>query len=323
MKETTEARELITLDGLDVVIRGTYHKRQEGFSDSRSNQIKRDRVGVVFLSGFAATRAAHGDVAVYWGDSLAEFGYECFRLDLPGCGDSDGDPPEDWFGFIESGGYASVASAKIKELTERFNLSGVVIMGQCGGAVTAIYTAAISWECKGLILMEPYFHFQKPKGPKLRQRVHEWALESHLGSYLRNIFHFLREPLLKAPRFFLRRNDPPENANFRLIHCWKKLTSSGLPVLILQSSGTAASERKAAAGEFDYLKHVLKLAGRESRVTVKVVSGANHTFSNRPSRATVQQHFQQWLNSCFPLAIGRTVGRTVVAIQSLMNPTEG
>ncbi|HEY1903554.1 MAG TPA: alpha/beta fold hydrolase [Terracidiphilus sp.] len=303
MKETTKARELITLDGLEVIIRGTYHKRREGISDSRSNRINPGRVGVVFLSGLAATRAAQGDAAVYWGDSLGECGYECFRLDLPGFGDSEGDPPEDWFQFIDNGGYASIASAKIKELAARFNLSDFVIMGQCGGAVTAIFTAAISRECKGLILMEPYFHFHKTPGPKLRQRVHEWALDSLLGSCLRNIYHFLREFLLKAVRFFLRRNDPPQNANFRLIHCWKRLTSSGLPVLILQASASAASERKAAAGEFDYLKHVLELAGRESRVTAKVVSGANHPFSNRLGRAAVQQHFQQWLSACFPLTV--------------------
>jgi pimeloyl-ACP methyl ester carboxylesterase len=303
MKKTTDARELITLDGLEVVIRGTYHKRHGGITDLQANRMNQDRVGVVFLSGLDATRAAQGDAAVYWGDSLAEYGYECFRLDLPGYGDSEGDPPEDWFGFIDSGGYASIASAKIKELAARFNLSGVVIMGQCGGAVTAIFAAAISKECKGLILMEPYFRFQKTKEPKLGQRVYEWTLESRVGSYLRNIYHSLREPLLKTRRFLLRRNGLPKNANFRLIQCWKKLTSSGLPVLILQASGSAASEKKPVAGEFDYLKHVLELAGPKSRVTMEVIRGSTHTFANRLGRAAVQRHAQQWLSAFFPLAI--------------------
>jgi hypothetical protein len=53
-------------------------------------------------------------------------------------------------------------------------------------------------------------------------------------------------------------------------------------------------------GEFDYLKHVLKLAGRKSDVVVKTIENANHTFSNRTGRDAVLQQIEIWLASYFP-----------------------
>src|SRR5271170_7820384 len=142
MKETIETRELVVLDGLDVIIRGTYHKTYYDGFGAQSNLIERNRIGVLFLNSISPTRAAHGDSAVYWADSFAERGYPSFRLDLPGFGDSEGDPPTELLGFINQRGHASIASVKIRELVTRFNLSGVVIVGQCADGVLALYTAA-------------------------------------------------------------------------------------------------------------------------------------------------------------------------------------
>jgi hypothetical protein len=119
MNEMVETRELIMLDGHGVIIRGTYHKAHDDNPDTQLNLLRRDRVGVVFLNGLTATRAGHGDAVVYWADSLAERGYPSFRLDLPGHGDSEGDPPTEWLGLINMGGYASIASATIRELVGR------------------------------------------------------------------------------------------------------------------------------------------------------------------------------------------------------------
>lgn len=296
MKNTIEARELITLDGLDVIVRVTYHKPYDDGSGSESHLIERERVGVVFFNGYSATRAGHGDAAVYWADSFAERGYPAFRLDLPGFGDSDGEPPTEWLDFINMGGYAPVASAKIRELVARFNLSGVVIMGQCSGAVSAICTAATTKDCKGLILMEPYFHLPHTIGPKIRQQLNFWTLQSRLGGLLSKIYG-----LLKEIRLFLSANSAPGNANFLLLRNWKELASMGLPILILMVPGRATRGTKPKFGEFDYLKHVVDLAGRRSQVVISLVDGANHTFANREGRAAVLRHVEHWLNTCFPL----------------------
>ena len=151
MNEGTETRQLITLRGLGGVVRGTYHRPHGERSEAR-------RTGVLILNSLSPTRAAAGDSAVYWAESLARSGYPAFRLDMPGFGDSDGNPPPDLLKFINTGGYGPIASSLMRELSERFSLSGVVVVGLCAGAVSALYTAAASKECRGLVLMDPYFY---------------------------------------------------------------------------------------------------------------------------------------------------------------------
>jgi pimeloyl-ACP methyl ester carboxylesterase len=46
----------------------------------------------------------------------------------------------------------------VNQLVKRFGLSGVVFFGHCAGAVSALYAGAASSDCKGLILLDPYFH---------------------------------------------------------------------------------------------------------------------------------------------------------------------
>jgi hypothetical protein len=57
---------------------------------------------------------------------------------------------------------------------------------------------------------------------------------------------------------------------------------------------------KSRIGEFDYLKHILKLAGRKSQVVVKLVDDANHSFANQTGRLAVRQLTEEWLKEYFP-----------------------
>ena len=72
MKLATERRELITLDGFDVLLRGTYHKPAATMPPST--------IGIVFLNSLSLPRASTGDSAVYWADSFAEGGFPSFSL---------------------------------------------------------------------------------------------------------------------------------------------------------------------------------------------------------------------------------------------------
>ena len=69
-----ESRELITLDGLGVLLRGTYHKPQDKLSRSRQDIRDRNRIGVVFLNSLFLPRTATGDSAVYWAEALCSAG---------------------------------------------------------------------------------------------------------------------------------------------------------------------------------------------------------------------------------------------------------
>lgn len=295
MQKSIEERELIVLDGLGVTIRGTYHKTRDDICGARSDAARPERIGLLFFNGLGATRASTGDSAVHWADLFAERGYPSFRIDLPGYGDSAGDAPSDLLEFINKGGYASSASTAIAELASRFNLSGVVIVGHCSGSVSAIYAAAASKECKGLVLMEPYFHLPQTSQPEFRKRLHFWAMQSRIGGLLSKVFDVLKQISL------LLGGSIPKNTNVSLVRCWKTLISTGLPILVLKVPVRKGPGAKPKVGEFDFLKYVLELAGRKSRVTVCVAEGANHSFADNVGRRAVRQHTENWLNDFFPV----------------------
>ncbi|MGC1870105.1 MAG: alpha/beta fold hydrolase [Acidobacteriaceae bacterium] len=296
MTETIETRELFALEGPEGIIRGTYHKACDERSCGVQSSVDPDRIGLLFLGGLSATRASNGDSAVYWADVFAQRGYPSVRLDLPGFGDSDGNPPTEALEYVNAGGYASILSSAIEQLVAQFNLAGVVIVGHCTGTVSAIYAAAASGTCRGLVLMDPLFFLPPTKLSKFRRDLHTWILRFHLDKLLTQLYDRTKEALL-----LLRRKAAPSNANLPLLRCWKKLTATGLPILILKASGRKTASTKTRMGEFDYVEYVVELAARKSDISVHVAEGAHHSFANRLGRAAVQQHTEAWLSMHFPI----------------------
>lgn len=297
MRHTINDRELIVLDILNTTVRGTFHRPCNSSSKAQWNSATRNRVGILFLNGMYVTRAANGDAAVYWANSFAECGYPSFRIDLPGFGDSQGDPPEDGLGFVNSGGYASYVAASVKELVRRLELSGIVLIGHCSGAVSALYAAiAARVDCKGLVLMDPYFHLPHPSTPGVRHKLNIWALRGRLGRALSRAFDFA-----KQFRLLLRGGALPANANIALLRACKELGSSGLPILVLKAPSRRATGKNVRIGEFDYFKYVVEIAGRQHRITMKLIDGASHSFSNHRDRVAVREHIGNWLTSNFPI----------------------
>lgn len=297
MLEAAENRALIVLGGPGLRLQGTYHRPADPVSDSFSSQPTRGRLGVLFVNSLSLPRAASGDSAVNWADSIAGLGYPAFRIDLPGLGDSDGNASTDLLDSINAGGFASVAAAAAAQLVERFGLTGMVIFGHCAGSVSALYAAAAAPECKGLILLDPYFHLPQAKRHKAREGLSEWARRSRVGRLLSNSYDHARNL-----RLLLRGNAPPGNANSPLLARWKQVATAGLPILLLRAPGIKAQGSKPRVGEFDYIGHVVKLAGRKSRVSVEFVEDADHSFANRLGRAAVERHITDWLVLHFPLA---------------------
>ncbi|WP_263354824.1 alpha/beta hydrolase [Acidicapsa acidisoli] len=289
-----ESRELFTLDGQDVRLQGTYHRPRSGAAGARCQ----NPIGVLFLNSLFLPRTATGDSAVYWAESFAACGYPAFRMDLPGLGDSDAPLNTALLDFINAGGYGSIASAKIKELVERFGLSGIVIVGHCAGAVTALFAAAASKECKGVILLDPYFYLpQQMKKSKAWKRLVRWAATSAVGGSLSKMYDWL-----KNIRLALGGSRPPGNANFALLQRWSEVANKGLPTLLFKAPGRKSPGTKPRVGEFDYIKHIQAIAARKSQVTVQVIDNTDHSFANRAGRTAVREQVERWLRDCFPFS---------------------
>lgn len=305
MKTSIDTREVVSIDVSGILIQGTYHKPRAVGETSRT--------AVVFLSPGILPRAATGDSAVYWADSVAASGYPTFRFDLPGLGDSDGDLPTKVIDFqcsVNEGRYATVVSEITRSVVDRWNFQGVVVIGLCAGAVTALYAAASDERIKGLILMDPYFYLQRDITSRsvlshwqmrvMRKMEDDWqgsASAQHnvglrLVLKLRGIQHKLRDVVLRA-----RAGRLPSTANKPLIRCWNRVASSGRPMLVMSSSWS-----KPQGGAFDYLGHLLSASARRSRVDTEVIEGTTHNFAEGPGKAAVDRSIRQWLSRNFSLA---------------------
>jgi pimeloyl-ACP methyl ester carboxylesterase len=289
-----ETRELFELAGDRVLLRGTFHKAAAGKLTQAGNADR--TVGITFLNPMATPRSLTGDAGVYWATSFASLGYPSLRCDLPGSGDSPGEIPIEFLDFINNGGYGGVTAAKIKELTSRFGLSGTVIFGHCASATTAIYVASECKECKGLILADPYFNAVNNLTPILPPGILGWARRSRFGEVLRAFYERVREARKRFGQGPL-----PGNANFGLIARWKKVLSSGMPILVFKSSERLGSS-KLRAGAFDYLAHLTSLAMHSEQLTIKTIEDTDHSFANRSGRAAVRSYAEMWLGQHFPLA---------------------
>jgi pimeloyl-ACP methyl ester carboxylesterase len=254
-------------------------------------------VGVLFVNSLSMPRAASGDSAVHWAGSIAAHGYPSFRIDLPGLGDSEGEASTDLLDTVNTGGFASVLSAVTRQLVSRFGLSGIVFVGHCAGAVSALYAGAASSDCKGIVLLEPYFHVAQAERALVREHLSHWARRSRVGRLASDTYDRVR-----SFSSFLHGNAPPANANARLLAGWKQLATAGMPILLLKAPGIKAQGSKPRLGEFNYIDHVVNLAGRKKSIAVEFVENADHSFANRKGREAVEQHIAGWLAANFPLA---------------------
>ena len=198
--------------------------------------------------------------------------------------------------FIDAGSYEAVTAEIVKQVTVRYDLSSVIIMGHCTGSVTAIFAASASPDCGGLVLMEPYFHMLPPVRSETREAISIWAASNRLGRILSSIFDRLKALRL---RMSLHKSELPGNANFPLLKRWKSLASAGLPILVLKAPDPKTADAKPRPGVFDYIEYVVRIGGSHSRVDVKVIEGAAHSFADRPGRLAVRQHTEAWLSEHF------------------------
>ncbi len=286
MTNASLPRVLFTIDCDGSRVRGTYHRpvidrHEDDFEASAHGQT-----GVLIVNALASPRSGASDSAVYWAKAFASSGFPCFRVDLPGLGDTAGHLPTELITYITEGGHEPAIRSIVRKLVDRFSLSGVIVMGHCAGGITALHAASEQEVCKGLILLDPYFNTTRRvtkmyPGLVLRMR------DTNLGMAVRHMYDLVREFSRTV-----RQDRLPQSANRPLLSKWKQIASDGLPILILRSPGFLP-----APGVFDYLQYAIRSAGTGTRISVVLIPGADHSFATSSARQSVRDYAEQWLRS--------------------------
>jgi pimeloyl-ACP methyl ester carboxylesterase len=295
-------REILRIDLDGEVLFGTRHIPAV---DVRTPSL----VGALIFNTGYGPRSSGSDLSVRLADRLSELGYDVFRFDMPGLGDSPGDLPEyvDSFArFVQEGGHVGLAQSLIAHLKWQFNLSGFVLAGNCGGAITATYTAIRKPEdVLGLVQLDPDFEHVEEFDDGSAISTGGSAKPKSRGSGLfRTLRGKLREfpALKKAVRTpyktlrFLTMNlrdmtvgvRLPRKANKPLLASWERVAATELPILVLTSSSY-----KGRVAFFDYLGYLM--ARCSHKVTAIEIEGTNHLFTSGGGIATVLDRVERWM----------------------------
>ncbi|NVJ21626.1 hypothetical protein HUW62_10400 [Myxococcus sp. AM011] len=305
-------RELIQLEVMGHRLWGTFHPP--------SSSAPRRSVGVLFLNPGHVPRSGHGGLSVLAADQLSAQGFPCFRVDLPGLGDSDGPLPEmtsELYQLVCKGGFVDVASAVREELQRRHGLEGMLMGGLCGAATTALYLADREPQgVHGLFMFEPEFYLSEQEAaavggegtaveaehPRLSLKRVTSKLFSYWGwmrmltrenEYAR-LFKYVPFPRQRLLDLLMDWDSLPAVANVPLVRAWQRVVERGLPVLVLTAEG------KLRDVFFDRI-HRSALADLPhpnlSRIRLK---GTNHIFTTGGAIEASVDHLSQWASERFP-----------------------
>lgn len=117
------------------------------------------RVGVNLLNPGIKYRVAPNRLNVKLARRLCQNGYYVLRFDPAGIGDSEGELPEnvlvpDIWEKIERGLFVNDTIASNDFFTKKYGLNEIILIGNCGGAITALLTSAEDARVNALCLID-------------------------------------------------------------------------------------------------------------------------------------------------------------------------
>ena len=116
------------------------------------------RIGVNILNPGLKNRVAPNRLNVKIARLLCEKGFYVFRFDPHGIGDSEGELPDEivleLWGSIQQGRFVEDTICSNNFFMNKCSLDELVMIGSCGGAVTAFFTGAIDDRVTRLMLID-------------------------------------------------------------------------------------------------------------------------------------------------------------------------
>jgi pimeloyl-ACP methyl ester carboxylesterase len=206
-------------------------------------------IGFLFLNAGPAPRAGNSDLSARLCDHLAALGFDAFRVDLPGLGDSPGTLPSEVESFwieVQRGRNVDITLDLARQLRDRFELGALVAGGVCAGAVTCLFAVERAPELiGGLVLLEPNLfapsaarlrRAQKPPLWKWSRRWHDWGWMSGRWMRLLTGTHPAArrmEPLLPMVMGVAKiLAGPSPEVNRLLVVAWRRVLATKVPTFL-------------------------------------------------------------------------------------------
>jgi pimeloyl-ACP methyl ester carboxylesterase len=143
--------------------------------------------GFVYLPGIVLGSVAVHRLGLKVADRLAAQGHSTILFDQAGIGESEGDHPTgshlELCGWVEGGALVADTLSAIDLFMAKTGVTQVGVLGHCGGALTAMYTAAKHPAVKGVFLISPPT-YRMGAVPELEKQN---VVDEYFGLYLRRL----------------------------------------------------------------------------------------------------------------------------------------
>jgi pimeloyl-ACP methyl ester carboxylesterase len=275
---------------------------------------ERKKVGIIILSPGIKNRVAPHRLYVKMANRLHELGFEVFRFDPEGLGDSEGEIDcefaADLYGSIQTGRFVADTHAAMDWLERERGISEFVLAGLCGGAITGLLAASGQPRVVGLLALGIPVILDGTDIDKVRFMTQEqagylrkWYFRRLLQprSWLRLLtlktdFRVLVRSLLdvKPSKQAAEPNDSPDDGNFNPLFptAFESFAASNGQMLFVFSE----ADRLYWEFQEKFLGRYGAMAERfADRFEVHMTAGANHIFSLKEWQEDMLQMSSSWM----------------------------
>jgi hypothetical protein len=277
----------------------------------------RGEVGVIILSPGIKNRVAPHRLYVKMAKLFQEMGYEVFRFDPEGLGDSDGEIDvalaADLYRSIQTGRFIEDTLCAMDWMEKERGISRFVLSGLCGGAITGLLAGADDPRVAGLLSLgiPVILDGSEVDGA---QFVTDGQLNRLKKGYLKKLADpkswirllTFRSNFSMLFKSFFRKKKPqepgrPDNYNPLFTEAFESFAASGKRMLLLFSG----ADRLYWEFQEKFLERHGKMAERyRESWAVHVTEEANHIYSFEEWQRDMLSVSGAWLSDNFPVSRG-------------------
>ena len=289
------------------------------------------RIAVNLLNPGIKYRVAPNRLNVSLARELCAMGLPVLRFDPGGVGDSQGELPErvlvaDIWESIQKGAFVSDTISANDFLVRRYGIDELILVGNCGGAITALLASAQDSRIAGLCLIdvpvnlrtstmsfadkvaeggekaEWFFREYLKKAFRLSPWVRFFTFKTDYRSLLRimgmKLLHvFSRmsgKRLLPADIERLCRDGKLNRLFFESFEVFARKRTPTLFVLAANDPGTEVFQRYFEEG---YLGQRSQEPGEGASIAIAVIANANHVYAMPESRSALMGKIKDFVSS--------------------------
>jgi pimeloyl-ACP methyl ester carboxylesterase len=299
------------------------------------NNISQPKIGINIVNPGIKNRVAPHRLNVKLARKLCNLGYFVLRFDPEGIGDSGGALPEglpigDIWHKVQSGLFVNDTLIANKMFITKYNLDRIIVMGNCGGAITALLAGARDIRVDGIVLVDvPVIMWSSERsimetatgsGEKLDYyfkeylnrilRPEAWYRLLTFRTDYRGLWYTIK---MKIHKKFKKRNGRDDSfrdwqkffeinkINSHFINAFDKMMETRRQILFITGGNDPLRDSFHSLFEKNYLKYNYSDNDFQSLYEIFLIPDANHVYTLIEWQSTLMDKVLNWMKSHYPL----------------------